>query len=495
MKKKTRDYFMMPYSYIDDDWKRFSENYTKKEINELKEAATLPWPPETVLLDVGTICNLDCPFCFNHYGSKISIFDKKINSKEKLINFIKKNGPFKRLAFSGAGEPFLYPYFIEILEELEEYYESIHISTNAQTLKKKDIIRLSKLKIGSIIISTDGADKEIYESLRKGGKFEIFLENLKYLYNVFGDKISIMSVFFKQNSKSLLKFPKLLHNLGISNITLNMVKAVFHPDLDSNNFTNMEDDEILEFLEKLQDECSLYNLNLNFSSSSLKLNNLSNKLKQHKSIYTQRCRQPFTHFQINIDGEVNYCCGGLQTLPKDAFDGDPKQAWNDEEVLKFRIMMAAGYNLKVCKILCNKKFEGSVPDVNILKKILSNKINYSKDDIYIEKIIRFLEQNEYFKDHKIAIFGAGEFTKKFFKNVDSDRLKVEIFFDDKPNNKMINNRKVELFDESKITKNNINLILILSTLYEDIIEAKLSKLNNVKIIKLVSEAIKSLNDQ
>lgn len=489
IEKKTKDFFMLPYTSLDRNWKVFSRNFDHKEIDRLKNAATLSWPPETVLIDISTVCNLDCPFCFNHYGSKISIFEKKRNSKEDIIDFVKKNGPFKNLAFSGAGELFLYSDAFEILEELEEFCEGFYISTNAQMLDEEKIKRLSKLKIKSITISSDASDKKSYEIFRKNGNYDKFLDNLKLMYKLFGSRLSIMSVVFKQNTDSLLKFPKLLHDMDIKNLSLQIVKGIAHPNLDPSVCTSMSDKDMLIFIEELYEESLLYGCNMTFSSSSFPKDKLSKKLKQYKDLYTSYCIQPFNHFQVNIDGEVNYCCGGFQTLPKNAFKGHPKVCWNDEEALKLRIMMASGYNIGACKILCNKDLNFKVMNVDIIENRLKNVFKYGFDEIIkIENVISFLKRNDYYKNLKIAVYGVGNFTKSLFREIGKDLSHIELFFDDSSYGEMINNKKVEKFDKSKIAEYDIDIVIIITSFYEESIESKIASQCDTRIVKLISES-------
>lgn len=489
--KKTKDFFMLPYSALDKNWEEFSEYFNAYEMDGLKEAATLSWPPETVLLDISTVCNLDCPFCYNHYGSPISIFEKKRNSKETLLDFVKRNAPFKYLAFSGAGEPFLYPDTFELLEELENFCEGFHISTNLQTLDEEKIKRLAKLKIKSIIVSADASDKEGYEIFRKNGNYEKFVCNLKLMHQAFGRRLSIMSVVFKQNSASILNFPKFFRELGLDNMLLHIVKGIAHPNLDLKSCSTMNADDMLHFVEEIYDQSLAYNCSISLSGAAFPQHKLSQKLKQYKGLYTSYCMQPFHHLQINIDGEVNYCCGGFQNLPKDAFKDNPKKHWNAEEALKLRIMMAAGYEITACQKLCNKKFDFKVMDADV---IINRLKGFSKDAfmevVKIENVCNFLKQQEYYKNLNIAVYGVGNFTKNLFKELAENVLDVKVFFDDSSHGEMIQNKRIETFDVAKLNEYSIDTILIITSLYEENIASKIASLSDINIVKLISESEK-----
>ena len=490
IKKRTRDFFMLAYSSVEKSWRNFIKNFSTEEVELLLSESKLSWPPQTVLLDIGTSCNLDCPFCYNHSGAKISIFDKKKNSKEELLSFIKENAPFENLAFSGAGEPFLYPESLEILEEAQNFCNSFSLSTNVQTLDEEKIERLSKLNINSIVVSSDAADKENYQIFRKNGNYDRFLKNISLMYEAFGSRLSIMSVVFKQNADSLLKFPKLLSDLGLEKIPLLLVKGVAHPDLDKKSLEKMSDDEMISFMLKFNNKVKQYGGLMQFSGSSFPEAKLPKDLALHEHIYTSTCMQPFNHYQININGEVNYCCGGFQTIPKNAFLGTPKEHWNDSEVLKLRIMMAAGYNMEGCKKLCKKEFNFTTLNYEEIKTRLSLiKQNIPiEDSIKIENITKYLEIKDYLQSYNIAIYGAGEFTRNLLKEKVIEKLKPLVCFDDF-NDTQIDDILVQKFKKEIIKDLNINKILIISNNYEDEIEKNIREsysCDELEIIKLIS---------
>lgn len=89
-------------------------------------------------------CNADCPSCFNksiRYGNEMTLSDFI-----RVCEYLKKDGNITTLKIMG-GEPTVHPDFTKIINNAQNYFESIHIFTNAINqeietivLRKKDSI-------------------------------------------------------------------------------------------------------------------------------------------------------------------------------------------------------------------------------------------------------------------------------------------------------------------------------------------------------------------
>ena len=88
--------------------------------------------------------------------------------------------------------------------------------TNGLLLKKL----LPKTSIFSVIheynISVDAGNKQTYEKVRLGGKWEILIDNVKWLTENVDQRIYINFVVQKDNWKSLLDFEEWISALGVN---------------------------------------------------------------------------------------------------------------------------------------------------------------------------------------------------------------------------------------------------------------------------------------
>lgn len=138
-----------------------------------------------IMCDITNNCNLRCPFCTNDF-SKIS---KTVFMSRPTFGKVLQLLPLvnARFFFSCGFEPTIHPQFIEYLEDIPDRYKRrTFFTTNlAVPLSDGAIYRLSRLKIAYMNISVESFNPFLYESLRRGAQFNIFIDNLERLTHVF----------------------------------------------------------------------------------------------------------------------------------------------------------------------------------------------------------------------------------------------------------------------------------------------------------------------
>ena len=142
------------------------------EIEILEKKTILKSNPRHITVQLTTKCNLKCPMCWVYKNNYI------INND--VFNFIKSNMPYLENVVWQGGEVFLYDKFDELIDLAGYYGVKQTILTNGLLLNKKRIELLSKYCI-KIKISIDAVDKENYEKIREGGKFDNLLKVLEQL--------------------------------------------------------------------------------------------------------------------------------------------------------------------------------------------------------------------------------------------------------------------------------------------------------------------------
>jgi MoaA/NifB/PqqE/SkfB family radical SAM enzyme len=132
------------------------------------------------------------------------------------------------IKLQGMGEPMMGSdtYF-----DMIAYARSRHIwvrsSSNASLLHLKDNYkRLIDADICDVQISVDGANKETYEAIRRGGKFDMVRRNCQmlndYAASTTPDRTRMWVVVQKENIDELEAFPKLAAELGFNRVTLSL---------------------------------------------------------------------------------------------------------------------------------------------------------------------------------------------------------------------------------------------------------------------------------
>lgn len=145
-------------------------------------------PPayEFVAADITSNCNLRCTFCINDFSRIRGNTFMKETTFEKLLTLIPLvNGC--NFFISCLFEPTIHPSFISLLEKIPpKYRNKVYFTTNLSIkLSRQDFQRLSRVNIHHINISIDSLQHDTFEKLRQKAKFEVFIDNLRCLAEVF----------------------------------------------------------------------------------------------------------------------------------------------------------------------------------------------------------------------------------------------------------------------------------------------------------------------
>lgn len=483
------------YKEIMKDWKLFLNNFEEKDEKDFLEAANFNWPPERIEIGISNLCNLDCPICTAHYEDFYGLHPKLIFSKEKIISFFKAKGKCKNITIASIGEPFLHPQIFEILDELSEYCDDFSFSTNLVLLTKEKIEKLKKYNIRSISVSTDAGDCKGFSEFRKGGDFNVFLENLYWLQKVMKDKITILSVAYNLNRESLLKLPKALFDKNIS-LAINISPVILHEKASKRGLRALDKDEAIEFSKMMDKESKKYSIPIFYQSRFF------GKDKGGEEEKEQLCSLPFSLLSVGFNNKlVGCCCGGVESIYQEKFyDMSGDTIWNLPEFVRFRAMLAAGYNPTLCKVQCKKKDKS----VSYNKEVIIDRLERIKrENVTIQSACNSEKYNSYFKElnkkiknKNIAIYGLGNYALDFFSALKNNKaysyildFESALFFDDNQQKIKLNEKEYLVNNEHKISNHKeIDYFLVLSTNYEDKIVKKIQTYSrNVEIIKVHSD--------
>jgi len=166
---------------------------------------------EVLVFSITNRCNLKCSFCSR--SAKITNtqdLDSQIISKS-IEDVMKYHKPIA-LGITG-GEPLLYPKLFETLEDIKKYNIPIRLTTNATLLTCNIAKEISKLGIEQINTSLEGHTKEIHDSLRGKGSFEMTLRGINQLKK-FKIPFFIKTTINKKNHQYIPEILKLVINLG-----------------------------------------------------------------------------------------------------------------------------------------------------------------------------------------------------------------------------------------------------------------------------------------
>ena len=148
-------------------------------------------------LEVASVCDLACGFCYRQYVSTPDKIMKKDLAFKLIDQAAELNVP--SMKFNWRGEPLLNPKLPAIIDYAKKrgILETI-INTNATKLDEKMSKEIINSGLDIMIYSFDGGTKEIYEKMRPG----------RFGKNSFDDIYKNIKNFSKIRKKLKSKFPR-----------------------------------------------------------------------------------------------------------------------------------------------------------------------------------------------------------------------------------------------------------------------------------------------
>jgi len=142
--------------------------------------------PMMAVISFVYICNAKCPNCpYTNSAIRQDYKDRPIMQEDtfKIIaDQCGLHGAWIRI--SGGGEPMLHPKAVELLEYAKKAGAKVGLITNGSKFTEESSLRLLRAGVDMIEFSVDAADKETYEKVRLGLKWETLLGNVKRMVSL-----------------------------------------------------------------------------------------------------------------------------------------------------------------------------------------------------------------------------------------------------------------------------------------------------------------------
>ena len=253
-------------------------------------------------IEVASVCDLACAFCYRQYVST----PDKIMKKELAFKLIDQaaNLNVPSMKFNWRGEPLLNPKLPEIIDYAKKkgVLETI-INTNATKLDEKMSEKIIKSGLDVMIYSFDGGTKNTYEKMRPG-RFE---------KNNFDDIYKNILNFSKIKKKLNSPFPRTKIQMILTDETRKGKEEYFRLFKDivdevsvkqyterGGNLNDLENKFEGELKDKKKDLINQYGNDAVLMKDS----------KNNIYISNERlpCEQPFQRVLTTYDGKVGMCC-------------------------------------------------------------------------------------------------------------------------------------------------------------------------------------------
>ncbi len=267
-------------------------------------------------IEVTSVCNLKCIMCFQTLNPPKPGFIKWDLFK-KIIDEGSKKG-LCSIKLNWRGEPLLHPKIVEMVGYAKKKgIIDVQFNTNGQLLDKRKVDGFIKIGIDRIILSIDGASKETYEKIRKGGSYPKLLKNVEYL--------------IKRKKE------------------LSSVKPFIRVQMVVTKENRHEVDKFVKFWTPKVDEV--------FTNPEIEYRNNKPATENVKVLGRKPCSQLWQRLAISYDGQVMMCCGDwrMKNILEDVNKQSISSIWHGKKLNHIRKLHK---NLKHYLVLaCKDCFE------------------------------------------------------------------------------------------------------------------------------------------
>ena len=184
-----------------------------------------------IRLAIDDSCNLSCPSCRTDkiFVSRGNVLARKKKWVDKIINWIIKQEKHIRVTIGSDGDPFaslIYRYFMTRMQMLKPHNVTFNLQTNGLLLSKmyhRHEYIFNNLEV--LNISVDGATRETYETLRRGGSWTQIQHNLRFISSrTRRYDVALHMVVQQSNWREMLMMYKWHQHLGFNEMHFSLIQ-------------------------------------------------------------------------------------------------------------------------------------------------------------------------------------------------------------------------------------------------------------------------------
>lgn len=225
---------------LNKDWlcvKKLNSDLCEIEIKN--KALVFKHKPEVIQIELTSKCNAQCVMCSHYY----ELNDCGSDANELALQELEGMLPYCKLVLlNGYGEPFISKHFVQCLRLLKKYSVKAIVTTNLSVLSE-EMCEVIPAVFDEINVSCNGYNKETYEKIHRGLKFETFSKNLSKLVNLCdSSSISLSCVVMLETVKWSDDIIRFAHEMGIKKVRfgrLGVSSFIRNYDQDLVNYPNL----------------------------------------------------------------------------------------------------------------------------------------------------------------------------------------------------------------------------------------------------------------
>ncbi len=319
-----------------------------------------------VEMDISNKCNLQCIMCYNSMKKNKIIKLRIITPDEFLMiasDVFKHTG---NITLGLGNEPLLSSYFTDHLGVISEYrIPRVIVQTSGDLLNDKIIESIFKYGVSEIYISIDGAQKETYEKIRKGARFDRLIKHIQKI-NQYKQKYSLTHPIMRFNvvmmKSNIIELPAIVELAAKYNVEqINFCHVVLYKGLKMKNeslfFFKEESNQWLKealelakqhninvvnypkfFETKLESQTKISKANIKIWLKKLLLGTKGQKSLRNIFNQIPYCMFPFFHISINSGLQVLSCpfSHGEMSYATLSDENTVEKVWFGEKFTKLR---------------------------------------------------------------------------------------------------------------------------------------------------------------
>lgn len=180
--------------------------------------------PSELQVEVTGSCNLSCRMCLVAYRPRLGrSATMSIDTFRALLDDLPT---IERVTLQGLGEPLLAPDLEDMIAEAIGRGIQVGFNTNGTLLTPERSERLIALGLHWLHVSVDGARAETFAEIRRGGRLEVVVTNLRGLVSARADaakdhpRIQLNTVVMRRNLDELEAIVRLAADIGVDRLWL-----------------------------------------------------------------------------------------------------------------------------------------------------------------------------------------------------------------------------------------------------------------------------------
>jgi MoaA/NifB/PqqE/SkfB family radical SAM enzyme len=304
--------------------------------------------PEKLIFELSQNCNLNCVMC----GFGGSTYDPSRSFDEKMFQNIAAEKEFlsniKEIRLNGRGESTINPRFPELVEKIASIFPSARMSLTSNLMfpneKVLDIINEKKI---DLLVSVDSANKNDYESIRRGSSYEVLVNRLQKI-----ESCHLIFTLQKYNIDQILSVGQFArrHRFGF---ILNVIRVDDQNYKDEfNTLLDINWNLILEKLETLRTTIPQENL---FIPDQIWGRNVPENIATTVTSWSlPLCPNASEEMMIAHDGTVYPCCMFNPYTYGNIYEKSLEEIWKSPQRTQFLDTYRENFYCQKCEYMIHK---------------------------------------------------------------------------------------------------------------------------------------------